>query len=775
MAARREEAGTSTRRDPRGRGRGREPAFIPGSSRSPRPEHRLGLKEAASAAAVVDAAAAGAGPSSAAPASPAAAAAAGGVSAGSVFVKRSDDARARFAPVKIFVGDAVGHLVKRASLERGWGVDAAYVDLFLVPVDAEDAVAAGEDGAEARVLAAPPLSSIRALAAVGVRDASCLLARVAGPLAAAAGECALAAHALPLSRYFAREPTGQGLGPVVWAAHISFPLHSCLCRWRWQRVGRGRRSFSGWVRALRPSRGRECFRAHTRAHPLTLSRTIPPPPLLPLPAEKFWRYLASARFDASSFSLTLAHETDWLGIPGGGSVMFVRPCYSVLAAAVQQSPFFSLVRGTPGVGKSMFGLYFAWTHMQQLSAGAVVYDYVVEQTQKLRVIVKGGAARVVVPSPLEPLLDSSSTLYIADGTPPSPSTCRTLVVTSPKRGVYKEWLKERAGVAELYVPPFTAVEMELCRLLCFPSISSSAVARLFDTWGGSARLVLKNHEKSRSSGYMAHFRSTLQFDVLERAVRELFAGGTETAGDVPHLVLHIVADEGLRSFHLEFASLFACDAFYEAMESAGEDRVRRFIAAAESEPAMGSLRGLLFERVALAALCRNGDVTCYPLSAAGRGDVMRRHLTGRAALIFGGVNDVAQLSAELTRRQGEGAPSPLCRPRASNFPTWDACAVEDGVLTLYQVTVSDLHDVKAAGLQLATPLLTLATGPVRFVFVVPPGRGPQTEVAPSGALPSWVRERRLEQSVIELPTAPPRRPFNDALSQAAAMDVGMLG
>ena len=78
---------------------------------------------------------AGADPSSAAPASSAAAAAAAGASAGSVFVKRAGEARARFARVPILVGDAVTDLAKRASLERGWGVDAAYVDLFLVSTD----------------------------------------------------------------------------------------------------------------------------------------------------------------------------------------------------------------------------------------------------------------------------------------------------------------------------------------------------------------------------------------------------------------------------------------------------------------------------------------------------------------------------------------------------------------------------------------------------------------------------------------------------------------
>ena len=142
------------------------------------------------------AAAAGAGPSSAAHSSSAAAAVAG-VSAGCVFVKRAGDARARFAPVEILVGDAVGHLAERATLKLGWGVSAAYVDLFLVPAESEDAIAAGADGSEGLVLATRPLSSIKALSAVGISDRCCLLARLLDPPAAAPGECARAARSLP--------------------------------------------------------------------------------------------------------------------------------------------------------------------------------------------------------------------------------------------------------------------------------------------------------------------------------------------------------------------------------------------------------------------------------------------------------------------------------------------------------------------------------------------------------------------------------------------------
>jgi hypothetical protein len=118
-------------------------------------------------------------------------AAAAGASAGRVFVKRAGDPNARFAAVSILAGDYVADLAKRASLEHGWG-DAAYLDLFLVPEERKAAVAGGDAGSEALVLATRPLCSIDALSAAGVLDRSCLLARLLVPHAAAPGETAAA-------------------------------------------------------------------------------------------------------------------------------------------------------------------------------------------------------------------------------------------------------------------------------------------------------------------------------------------------------------------------------------------------------------------------------------------------------------------------------------------------------------------------------------------------------------------------------------------------------
>ena len=115
-----------------------------------------------------------------------------GTSMGSIFIKLAGDARARFAKVPILVGDAVTDLAKRASVERGWGVDAAYVDLFLVksagceqafttPTQAQiDAVLADERNV---------LGEGMPLSRAGIVSGAWVIARLTDPSAAVPGEC----------------------------------------------------------------------------------------------------------------------------------------------------------------------------------------------------------------------------------------------------------------------------------------------------------------------------------------------------------------------------------------------------------------------------------------------------------------------------------------------------------------------------------------------------------------------------------------------------------
>jgi len=198
-------------------------------------------------------ASAGAGPF---PAAATAAAAVAGAPAGSVFVKRAGDALARFAEVEIFGADTVTRLAERASLKRSWGVDAAYVDLFLVP-DGLVEVVQRNPAREADVLVDTNLCLATVLLAeAGIRDRSCLLARLSSPPAAAPGECARAARRL-LSCLPSRGAGGDVREIPLRSSRrspistLSF-LSPIFCSWRrWQRWRRRqwqhrRRRSSSW-------------------------------------------------------------------------------------------------------------------------------------------------------------------------------------------------------------------------------------------------------------------------------------------------------------------------------------------------------------------------------------------------------------------------------------------------------------------------------------------------------------------------------------------------
>ena len=129
---------------------------------------------------------AGAGSSSAAALAPSDAGAVG-APVGRVFIKRSGDVSARFAKVVIYEGDDVFDLAERASRVRGWGADAAYVDLFLVEAAHAEAV---ENGDESKGVTAKKLFASKKLADVDVLDGSHLLARLGEASVAAPGECA---------------------------------------------------------------------------------------------------------------------------------------------------------------------------------------------------------------------------------------------------------------------------------------------------------------------------------------------------------------------------------------------------------------------------------------------------------------------------------------------------------------------------------------------------------------------------------------------------------
>ena len=126
--------------------------------------------------------------------------------------------------------------------------------------------------------------------------------------------------------------------------------------------------------------------------------------------------------------------------------------------------------------------------------------------------------------------------------------------------------------------------------------------------------------------------------------------------------------------------------------------------------------------------------------------------------------------------KAEAPAGALGRPLRSNFPTWDALAVDDSLITLYQITVSDpgKHGMKASGLAALECLLPPA-GEVRFVFVVPAERFDSAVrvVKLPGDAPAWA-SARLKQYVMtlsdEMLDAATRHACGEAVLASEAVD-----
>ena len=122
--------------------------------------------------------------------------------------------------MEILVGDAVGHLAERATLKLGWGVSAAYVDLFLVKPGGEDEPSAAE---EEEALKQPRLQVGRPLPRAGVASGAWVVARLADAPAEAAAPFGRLVEALRAARAERVEGSASGASLVSLPAGAEWP------------------------------------------------------------------------------------------------------------------------------------------------------------------------------------------------------------------------------------------------------------------------------------------------------------------------------------------------------------------------------------------------------------------------------------------------------------------------------------------------------------------------------------------------------------------------
>ena len=424
----------------------------------------------------------------------------------------------------------------------------------------------------------------------------------------------------------------------------------------------------------------------------------------------------------------------------------MRPCYRALYDVMRMERK-AVVLGTPGVGKSTAFLYFIWRLLQETDRpSAIIYCPQQKAPATSYVVFEGALVYRAAVDRVQELQTMPDVLELFDGVCPQQfhSSCRTWLVSSPRKDVWGDWQKQ-TGAKRWYMPTFSLAELHRCREVAFPHVPPARLEMLHERWGGSARSTLRDSGVDEQEGLIQDAHSAAEHCDLKAALADVAAsdGGGGKYSTSPHILFHLTTSPGGRRCFPVFASDYCRDVVVTKLAEKGKEAVRQFLAASEASSAMGSLRGHLFERLALSALfSADREWTLTALDGSLLTSTVRPGV--RPSVIF----------TRIPELQDQWTANPLAvgRPRNSNWPTWDAVTQDGHTITFWQMTASAPtdHGLKGAGLLDAVPLVPSGYS-VRFIFVLLPRAGlkvTDAAVRIKGDAPGWAAD--MPQFVLQM-------------------------
>jgi hypothetical protein len=200
-------------------------------------------------------------------------------------------------------------------------------------------------------------------------------------------------------------------------------------------------------------------------------------------ATQYWSKLLQSSIIDHAIDLTPAQA---LGVEDLPSRVYIRDHYHGIFNKMQQmAPHHRfIIRGTPGIGKSIFAVYLMYQHR---NIGTIVYHprnsdvvflYMKDRDNDVPTVYVCNKSSVR----LGLYLQEKTTLYIVDGQVPRYDTqvrCSCVMITSPNYKLENEYGK--ASGSPLIMPTWELSELQLCRELSFKHVSFERVEQLYHT------------------------------------------------------------------------------------------------------------------------------------------------------------------------------------------------------------------------------------------------------------------------------------------------------
>ena len=410
---------------------------------------------------------------------------------------------------------------------------------------------------------------------------------------------------------------------------------------------------------------------------------------------------------------------------------FYAPCWERVMAK-GESKDLSLQRkfvvmGTPGIGKSAFGLYILW---RALMEGKTVI-YKTRERDAKAFLFRDDKVFTVPQIAYIPEISEPSTILIVDGLEPPSENAFTLLITSPLRERWKEFVKTK-GVQELVFPVFSLDEMLKLRASAFDSdvgCDESSVVMRYAKWGGSVRHVLTHPEET----WQINLTNNAANMTLEQLKASCGYAAKDRAAEAQHNVLHLKAACELEDSELlpadprfyyfshgELASLYVHELVYRQLREREFANLCDFLRASGGTPALAALRGVQYEQFALGALAKGGTFEVKLLRRLGDPG-LSGSLTACGAHLELPESSMRSFSSLADVQLGEAA---VWRPRSKTFCAIDAVVCTAHLVLAANATVSVLHPLHLTNARggldsIASELRLPEVGEIAFLWLAP--------------------------------------------------------
>jgi RHS (Retrotransposon Hot Spot) family protein len=422
--------------------------------------------------------------------------------------------------------------------------------------------------------------------------------------------------------------------------------------------------------------------------------------------------------------------------------VYVRESYRGLCEALMERSDTNkyLITGTPGVGKSYFAFHFIryllieHSHGQEVS---ILYqnchvdmDYyaVLKRTQDDDVIIEHyrmvGGSKVQKVNYLTG--DEHVSWYVFDGWHtfgPRPQRCdgRTIVITSPD--YYRQYKEFSRNAMELYMPPWEKSEIvDLVESLGYEDDRKKEVVKVFKNWGGVIREVLSPDIKGGQKDLECAIRRS-----DEDTVFKFVKAYGEVPDAVSHKILHqkSVVRNGRTNYEktwIDFASSHVMKTFMEKyMSKSTLDTAMKAVEVLYRYNNGHELAGYFFEEAVHMYIehgCQyearylgkwNGSEP--PVSTSSR-HITPKFSKGKNKILTFKADGEFSISEEVSMKC-------YLRPSLPNFPVIDSFVLSKKNLVLYQITVSEHHNVAVKDLKRLLDQLRQMTPPENASLITP--------------------------------------------------------